>query len=238
MTNTICRWLCCDLSTLDYEQGLDLQRRIAAAKGGGGFSDDVLLVVEHPPVFTLGRRGGLENLCVAPAFLASRRIPVVQVERGGNITYHGPGQLVVYPIVALSRRRLSVMQFVDRLEEVMLRIAADWGIRAGRDERNRGVWVGNDKLGSIGINIRRGVTFHGLALNVCNDLSPFSWIHPCGLEGVSMTSMEQQAGRPIPMDGVREAAVRHVAGVFGQALIPVSRDFLETVLADGTGGQG
>ena len=211
-------WRICEFPLIEYGEALRLQRLIVRAKNEGRIEDDFLLLLEHPPVFTLGRRGGRENLTVSDAFLQGQKIPVVQIERGGNITYHGPGQLVAYPIVALAKRQLSVTEFVERLESVMIGIAADFGVSAGRDSRNRGVWVGDAKLGSIGINLRRGVAFHGLALNVGTDLTPFSWINPCGLAGVCMTSLAAEAGRPIAMEKARASALEHFSAVFGATL--------------------
>ena len=155
-------------------------------------------------MFTLGRRGGLDNLLVSEAFLKKSGIPVVHVERGGYITYHGPGQLVVYPIIDLESARISVVDFVDAMEEIMIRTVGKWGIKAERNPINRGVWVGNKKIGSIGIALRKGVSFHGLALNINLDLTPFSWIQPCGLKGVSMTSMARECGQNVTINQVRE----------------------------------
>jgi lipoate-protein ligase B len=215
---------------IDYLRALDLQRSLVKAKNEKRLGEDLLLLLEHPPVFTLGRRGGKENLTVSEAFLEERNIPLVQIERGGNITYHGPGQLVAYPIADLPRRKLAVTDFVEGLESVMIRIAADFGVSAARDARNRGVWVGNAKLGSIGINIRHGVSFHGLALNVNPDLTPFSWIHPCGLAGVGVTSLAHAAGRRVPMDEARDSARKHFAAVFGVQLKTIEPDELEDLL--------
>ena len=139
-------------------------------------------------------------------------------ERGGDITYHGPGQLVVYPVVDLRRRGWKVVEFVETLEEVMIRVAADWGIVAGRNPKNRGVWIGNKKMGSIGIAIRHGVSFHGIALNVNTAMDPFSWINPCGLTGVEMISMQQALGREIVMEEVRSATRLHIREIFGVEL--------------------
>lgn len=181
-------WHGVDLGTLPYPQTLSLQRELVETVSRGGCSG-VVLMMEHPPVFTLGQRGGMENLRVSLAFLERSGIPVVQVERGGSITYHGPEQLVVYPVVDLKPAGISVVEYVEALEEVMIRAAADWNIPAGLNPAGRGVWVGAAKLGSIGIRVRRTVAFHGLALNVSVSMIPFDWIHPCGLEGVRMTSI-------------------------------------------------
>lgn len=223
-------WLLCDLGLIDYGEALDLQRRVVAAKNSGRLGRDVLAVLEHPPVFTLGRRGGRENLTVSEEFLTSQGIAVVQIERGGNITYHGPGQIVAYAFCGLSRLNLSVTDFVDRLETVMIRTAADFKVAAGRDPRNRGAWVGDAKLGSIGISIRHGVTFHGLALNVNTDLSPFSWINPCGLSGVRITSLAAENGAPVAASEARAAVVAHFAGAFGVRFDKVRRQELEKQL--------
>jgi lipoate-protein ligase B len=208
-------WLCVEVPLMDYQKALELQRALVAAKAASVLSRDVLLLLEHPPVFTLGRRGNRKHVLVAEAFLGSRGIQVCHVERGGDVTYHGPGQLVAYPIVDLRAGRWKVLAFVEALEEVMIRTVSDWGITAERNSMNRGVWVGNNKLGSVGIAIRRGISYHGLALNVNTSMEPFSWINPCGLEGVGVISMKQALGREIPMEGVRRAAGLHIQEVFG-----------------------
>jgi lipoate-protein ligase B len=215
-------WLCVDLPTLDYREAWDLQRSIVAARKDRIIDTDIVLFLEHPPVFTLGRHAGLNNLTVSEDFLEKAGISVIQVERGGDITFHGPGQLVVYPIIQLRAARLGVADYVTALEEVMIRTAADWGLRAERNPRNRGVWVGNNKLGSIGVAIRRGVSFHGLAFNVNTSLEPFSWIHPCGLEDIGTTSLERELSRTISLSQVRQAARHHLEAVFGVELVRIS----------------
>lgn len=162
----------------------------------------IFLVVEHPPVFTLGRRGGREFLVVNEKFLTGKNIEILPIERGGVITYHGPGQLVVYPIIHLRRAKISVTRLVFQLEELMIKIAAAFQVSAGRDSRNHGVWVRGKKLGSIGIAVRHGVSYHGMALNVNPDLQPFSWIHPCGLLDVQMTSLANESGNAVSLHEV------------------------------------
>ena len=208
------QWICVDIPLMDYKEALDLQRSLVDAKTSEIMGQDLILFLEHPPVFTLGRRGGREHLLVDDATLGMRGIEVFHAERGGDITYHGPGQLVVYPVVDLRRRQLKVVEFVGTLEEVMIRVAADWGIVAGRNPKNRGVWIGNKKIGSIGIAIRHGVSFHGIALNVNTSMDPFSWISPCGLPGVEMTSMQQFLGREMVMEEVRSATKLHIREIF------------------------
>lgn len=176
---------------------------------------DTFLVLEHPPVFTLGRNGAADHIVVDEAQLNRQKIEVVRVERGGEVTYHGPGQLVCYPIVNLKRRGLSVVDFVGLLESLMLSVVCRFGIKATTDERNRGIWVGNRKIGSIGIAVRRSISFHGLAVNVGTDLTPFSWINPCGLSEVSMTSMEKELGTPVETAEVQAALVERLEHTFG-----------------------
>ena len=211
-------WLTAEYEIIDYGEALSLQHALVAARRSGTIRENVLLLLEHPPVFTLGRRGGSENLKVSAEFLKKHHIAVVQIERGGDITYHGPGQLVAYVIFDLNAGRKSVEDFVHRLEEVMLRVSSSWGVSAARNRRNRGIWVGSDKLGSVGIAIRRGITFHGLALNVDPRLEHFGWIHPCGLQNVGVTSMRRETTRPVSMQDVRKAFRRHFSDVFDAEL--------------------
>jgi lipoate-protein ligase B len=198
--NKICYSL--DLGLIDYHEAWKLQEKLVAARVNNAINNDLILFQEHPAVFTLGRRGGLDHLMVSQAFLKDAGIPVIQVERGGYITYHGPGQLVVYPIINLHARRIGVKDFVAAMEEAMLKTSDHWDIAAERNPVNSGIWVGTQKMGSIGIALRKGVSFHGLALNVNLDLMPFSWIQPCGLQGVGMTSMKNELGKELPFNEV------------------------------------
>jgi lipoate-protein ligase B len=191
-----------DIGMMDYNEAWKLQGDIVSARINGVIDTDIILFLEHPTVFTLGRRGGLDHLLVSEEFLKTSGIPIVHVERGGDITFHGPGQLVAYPIVNLKARSIGVVDFVAALEDVMLATVRTWGIAAERNPANRGIWVGNNKMGSIGLAIRKGISFHGLALNVNIDLTPFSWIQPCGLQGVCMTSMTQELTYQLSMDEV------------------------------------
>ena len=204
---------------MEYTKAWDLQNNLVGARKDGVIDKDIVLLLEHPPVFTLGRRGGLENLTVSEDFLNKAGIQVIHVERGGDITFHGPGQIVMYPIIDLRAARLGVIDYVGLLEEVMIRTVSDWGIEAERNPINRGVWVGNNKLGSIGIAIRRGISFHGMALNVNLFLEPFGWINPCGLQNIGMTSMERELSRKLSMDKVREAIKRYVESIFSVELV-------------------
>jgi lipoyl(octanoyl) transferase len=206
--------LYCHLGLLDYRAAHQLQRDLVEQRRRGELARDLFLITEHPAVFTLGRRGNREHLLVSEDFLADSGIPLVHIERGGDITYHGQGQLVIYPILKLRQSQLSAAAYVFLLEELMLRLARDWGVPAVRDPRNRGVWCNGRKLGSVGIAIRHGVAFHGLALNVNPALEPFRWIRPCGLAAVEMTSLAVENGRKISMAGILTQLGKHLAEVF------------------------
>ena len=204
-----------DLPVIEYREAWDLQHKLVSARNDQILHNNIVLLLEHFPVFTLGRRGGLDNLTVSEDFLEKTGISVIHVERGGDITYHGPSQLVMYPIIDLRESGLRVLDFVTALEEVMIRAAKDWGVVAERNPMNRGVWIKNKKLGSIGITVRRGVSFHGIAFNVNVALEPFDWINPCGLKDIRMTSLERELSHPLPMHDMRATVKRHMETVFG-----------------------
>jgi len=221
-----------ELPLTDYHDAWEMQIAIVNAKKQGILAADVILLLEHSPVFTLGRRGGLEHLTVSKDFLETSNIKVVHVERGGNITYHGPGQIVVYPILDLNRRKLGITDLVSGMEEIMIRTARDFGVQAGCNPKNRGVWVGNQKLGSIGIAVRRGISYHGFALNVHPWLTHFEWIHPCGLTDIGVTSLKKELGTGISMGEVRIALKHHMEKVFQLKLNPITKDRLNGLMRD------
>ncbi len=184
----------CHLGVVEYREALGLQHRLRAARQAGDLPD-TLLLLEHPPVYTRGRRSEAAELPMGESWYLSQGIDVVDVDRGGKLTYHGPGQLVGYPIMAVT----DVIAFVRSMEEAMIAALADEGLRArSRSDEGRdftGVWVGERKIGSIGVHVQKGVTTHGFAVNVQNDLQPFEWVVPCGLGGVRMTSVLREQGR-------------------------------------------
>jgi lipoate-protein ligase B len=202
-----------DLGLMDYEKAWDLQRQLWLRRVEGTVPD-VLLFVEHPHVITLGRRGNRSHLLASPEVLKEKGVSIFHVERGGDITYHGPGQMVVYPIFHLKDYGYRVVQYVEQLEEVTIRVLRDFGIEGKRDALNRGVWVGRDKIASIGVAIKRWVSFHGLALNCATDLSYFDLIDPCGLEGVKVTSMEKILGTKISRDHLYRRMLFHFEEIF------------------------
>ncbi len=218
-----------DLPLTPYLDALDLQRSAVEARKSGRLKRDLIILIEHPPVFTLGRRGGRENLLISEEALREKAIAVVPVERGGDITYHGPGQLVVYPLMDLNRAAFRVVAFVDALEQAMVQTAAHWGVTAGGDVANRGAWVQGRKLGSVGITVRRGISFHGLALNVHTDLTPFGWINPCGIQSCQMTTLAKESKSEIEMVAVRRAMTQLLARLLQLEIEPVD---LETIRAD------
>lgn len=219
-----------DLPVTPYGPVYDLQLAVVKARHAGHLNCDVVMMVEHASVFTLGRRGGIANLLVSEDFLLARGIDLVPIERGGDITYHGPGQLVVYVLSDLAGRGMGVTDFVSCLETAMVRTAARWGVQARGGDADRGVWVGRRKLGSVGITVRRGVTFHGLALNVSTELEPFQWINPCGLQGCVMTSLLQEVGHSVEMAAVRRQMALHLGELFEMELAPIGLDDLKVRL--------
>ena len=196
-----------------YLEVLDLQRRLIELRRGN-LVPDTLLLVEHEPVITLGRRGNRGNILSPLAELDSEGIQVHPVERGGDVTYHGPGQLVVYPIVHLSQRDLSVRRYVDLLEETIIQVMADFGIQAGRDPLHRGVWVSHLKVAALGVAIRRWVSFHGFALNVSPNMDHFCHIKPCELSSEQVTSMANLLGETPSMEEVVQKVVGRFVELF------------------------
>jgi lipoyl(octanoyl) transferase len=202
------------LGTVDYAEGLRLQaERIAQRKAGE--IPDTLLLLEHPHVYTLGRNAKRENLLVSEDRLAQVGAQLFATDRGGDITYHGPGQLVGYPIFDLTQHRRDIAWFMRSLEEVFIGVARDFGIEAGRLAGAPGVWVGDEKLVAMGVHISRWVTSHGFAFNVNTDLRYFEWIVPCGLRDKGVTSLAKLLGRPVEMDRVTGCVIEQFGEVFG-----------------------
>ncbi len=198
--------------------------------------DDQLLLLEHPPVITLGRGGDAANLLAASETLRREGVRFFETTRGGDITYHGPGQLVGYPIVHLGEGRRDVRRYVTAIEEVLIQTVAEYGIEAARVEGRRGIWVGNEKIAAIGVRIARWVTSHGFALNVNTNLNHFRLITPCGLHGTGVTSISRLAGREVPLDEVRAIVAAKFAEVFERELVEVPPTIrLIQVLAHGGG---
>jgi len=206
------------LGRVPYAEGLELQQRLVVDRQAGRIPDQLLLL-EHDPVFTLGRNARPANLLFSEDALRERGFEVHETGRGGDVTYHGPGQVVGYPILDLGPDRRDVHRYVRDLEEVMIRTCADFGVAAGRVAGLTGTWAGTDKIGAIGVRISRWVTSHGFALNVSNDLAAFDLIVPCGIRGRGVTSLERKLGRPVGLDDVMGRLAAHFTAVFERSLL-------------------
>ncbi len=206
------------LHLVTYENGLKLQQKLTEMRQRDELPDQLLLL-EHTPVITLGRGGDARNLLASPETLQSERVGYFETTRGGDITYHGPGQLVGYPILHLGEGSRDVRRYVTKLEEVLIRTVAEYGITATRIDGRRGIWAGDRKIAALGVRIARWVTSHGFALNVSTNLDHFRLITPCGLEGAGVTSIENELGASVPFASVRSAVVRHFAEVFEREMV-------------------
>ena len=207
------------LGTVPYGDAVDLQKALVADRQRGLIVDQLLLL-EHPPVITRGVRSGAENVLASQTVLSRRGVRIYDARRGGDVTYHGPGQLVGYPIVLLKPDRCDVHRYVRDLEEILIRAVADFGVRATRIPGLTGVWVGNDKLAAIGVRLSRWVTSHGFALNVTTDLDDFSLIRPCGLAGRGVTSLARLTGAEIAGAAVADTVATRFAEVFEREIAP------------------
>jgi lipoyl(octanoyl) transferase len=226
-----------DLGLMPYPAACELQREVVEARKAGA-TPDVLLLCQHPHVITLGRNGKRENLRASDRLLAQMKVEFQATNRGGDITYHGPGQIVGYPILDLAEHRRDVRWYVEQLEEVMIRATADFGITAHRVEGKHGIWVeapsstdggaagsvrgGEEKLAALGVHLSRWVTSHGFAYNVSTDLRYFDLIVPCGIAGARVTSLERILGRGVETGDARARIISHFGEVFRLHLQPMS----------------
>jgi lipoyl(octanoyl) transferase len=222
-----------DLGLIGYAEAWELQQRMAAARKANAV-EDVLLLCEHPHVITLGRNGKRENLLVSEHVLRQKGVELHATDRGGDITYHGPGQIVGYPILNLSAIRRDVVWYVRMLEEAMIRATAEFGITAGREPGKTGVWVksgrANEKLAAIGVHISRWVTSHGFAYNGSTDLRYFDLIVPCGIADRKATSLEKLLGRSVEEKEVAPRIATHLAELFGLEMKEATRQELQEKL--------
>lgn len=221
------------LGLVEYEDGLQLMQTLAR-KRERGEGEDVLLLLEHPPVLTLGRAAKSENILLPPEELEARGVHLFETDRGGDVTYHGPGQLVGYPVFDLKPDRKDVRRYVNGLEESIIRSLADFGITAGRIPKWTGVWVGEEedpnavKVCAMGVHIRKWITTHGFALNVRPDLRHFGMIVPCGIQDRGVSSISEILGRPVALDEAAEKVAKRMGEVFEAELVWEGVD-LETV---------
>jgi lipoyl(octanoyl) transferase len=230
-----------DLGLIAYTPACELQRELVEARKANAIPD-VLLLCEHPHAITLGRNGKLEHLCAGDRLLAQMRVEFHTTDRGGDITYHGPGQVVSYPILDLAGHRRDIRWYVEQLEETMIRATRDFGIESHRVAGKHGIWVGSangtaaaeDKLAALGVHLSRWVTSHGFAYNVSTDLRYFDLIVPCGIQDARATSLERILGGAVDLAGAKERLSAHFADVFGYTLQPLSRRELEAIVNERT----
>ena len=221
---------------LPYEEARSLQKRIEAARQADEIPD-VLLLLEHPPVYTKGRRTQPGELAMGEDWYRMQGIEVCETDRGGAVTYHGPGQLVGYPIVSLRPYRDDVREYVHGLERLMIDSLAAYGVEAKVIDGLTGVWVGGGppegrKIGSIGVHVSRGVTTHGFAVNVNNDLQPFEWVVPCGIEGVRMTSLCRELGAEQDLEAYMDAISERFGEIYGREPVPTPPEALGELLGE------
>ena len=202
------------LGLLEYGKALEYQRAVAQARIAGAIEEDVLLLVEHPPVVTQGRSAKDQHLLASPELLAARGVELFEVERGGDVTFHGPGQLVGYPIIDLKRHKRDLHWYLRQVEEALIQALGSFGIPGERQAGYTGVWTQGRKIASIGVHARDWVTWHGFALNVSTDLGYFDLIVPCGIQAVTMTSMSAELATPVAVDQVAEDVASAFSSVF------------------------
>lgn len=203
-----------NLGHRDYQSTWDLQRRLVEARQAGAIGD-IMLAVEHPPTYTVGRQGNFANILLNDEQLQQRGIKVFHIDRGGDVTYHGPGQLVGYPIIHLGQLGIGVREYIHRLETGLIDACAQLGVEAVTEPGLVGVWTKGQKIAAIGVRFSRYVTSHGFALNVTTDLKYFDWIIPCGIAQRGVTSLERELGKPPAWDQVYQVVTRSVANALG-----------------------
>jgi len=212
-----------DLGLVPYEDAFALQKR-EVTRLQQGAAEELLCLVEHPHVITIGRNATGAAITADRRFVEARGVEIVETDRGGDVTYHGPGQLVGYPLLHLEPGRQDIRRYVNDLEEVLIRALSDFGIDSRRHEQHRGVWTGEAKIASLGIRISRWVTSHGFALNVNTDTSYFSLMHPCGIVGCTMATMSELLGHEVDMAEVKERVAANFGDVFERRMIESERD--------------
>lgn len=201
-----------DLGRLGYQAAWDRQLEVHAEVSAGG--EDTLILVEHPAVFTLGANFHAENLRYSEAELVAMGNEIVRTDRGGDVTFHGPNQQVIYPIFDLNRHGKDLHRFIRNLEETMLLTLREFGVEGRRFPPHTGAWIGDEKVAAIGIKVKRWASLHGIALNCNNDLEPFSWIVPCGIQGYGVTSLSRVLGREVTIQEAQPVIVRAFQSVF------------------------
>ncbi len=224
-------WLL-NLGVEPYRPVLELQHRIVAAKKEG-WPCDVLLLLEHEPVYTLGRHADESYILANPALLAAQGIEVIRIERGGEVTYHGPGQIVGYPILDLSHFRKDIRWYIGAMGDVIIRTLADYGIPGEFDPKYPGVWTPGGKICAVGVKNERWIMYHGFAMNLDPNMEHWRWIVPCGLVGKDVATLKGELGWLPPAVEVRQRIADHFEEIYNCRIVPVDRDTLEAALATG-----
>lgn len=202
-----------DLGLIDYKECWDLQKETLQKRIEGEIFDTFYLL-EHPHTYTIGKNAGRDNLIASDEFIKKHCIAIYDIERGGDITYHGPGQIVGYPIINLTERGRSARNYVTSLEEVIIRVCDEYGLKAERNPINAGVWIGDNKICAIGVKFSRWVTMHGFAFNINTDLSLFNGIVPCGIKDKGVTSLQKELGKELDISDLKQKILHHFADVF------------------------
>lgn len=214
----------CDLGFIDYKEAWDLQQEIHSKRVSGEV-EDYLFLLEHPNTYTLGKTAHKENLVGSEDYLKQNQISVYDIDRGGDITYHGPGQIVGYPIIDLNNWYKDAHKYLRALEEVIIKTCREYGLRCERNPKYTGVWLGDKKIAAIGIKISRWVTMHGFSFNVNTDLNLFNGIIPCGIQDKSVTSLKQELKREIIIQEVKEKLLKNFTGLFEYtSVIPINKE--------------
>jgi lipoyl(octanoyl) transferase len=220
-------WL--DLGTIRYAPAFLIQEQIFEARLQGILPSTIILQ-ENPPTFTIGRSGSQANVLIAGQELERRGVEVLEVNRGGDVTYHGPGQLIASPLLYLGDLGLNANQYLHRLEDLLIELLASFGIQADKKPDYPGVWLGEEKICAVGIAVKHGYTFHGFSINVNLDLGPFEWINPCGVPRMLVTSLQKVLGRPIQIPEVRECLRQIISRTFDLNYQDISWSTLQTML--------
>ncbi|MCL5289788.1 MAG: lipoyl(octanoyl) transferase LipB [Bacillota bacterium] len=221
------------LGETDYSEALAMQQRLLQLRQQNKVPD-IMLLLQHPPTLTLGTRENRHNIIAPEAVLEGQGVKVYKINRGGDVIYHGPGQIVGYPILNLNSYGKSVRLYVDKLEEVFVQLLwEEYGLRAGRDAKYTGVWIGDEKITAIGCAVKRWVTMHGFAFNVNTELSHFQWINPCGITDKGVTSLQKTLGQPMDMEKVNHQVITHFSRVLDCKPQLIDRQSLQEIL----GGQ-
>lgn len=218
-----------DLGRTRYADTWELQKRIFAARVERRISD-VLLLTEHEPVFTLGKGADENHLLATETELSEKKIDMFWIDRGGDVTFHGPGQIVGYPIIDLNQQYNDIHRYLRDIEEMIIRTLKEYGIEGGREKEFTGVWVKNDKIAALGVKVSKWITMHGFALNVHTDLSFFDRIIPCGIFHKGVTSLHNVLGRPVPLTEVHAHLMRHFADIFSLQIKQISAEELLSLL--------